>query len=133
MEQNKTSLGLEPNIEGLLCYLVGWITGVLFFLVEKENSFVRFHAMQSILVFGAITILHIVISIIQGILYFVFGGVSGYGIGVVITGIFGLIFTLISIFSLILWILLMYKAYQNESYKLPILGKIAENYAVTKK
>ncbi len=53
----KTSLGLEENIEGVLCYLLGFITGIAFYLLEKENKFVRFHAMQSIIVFGALFIL----------------------------------------------------------------------------
>jgi hypothetical protein len=48
----KASTGLEPNVAGLLCYLVGWITGLVFILIEKENQFVRFHAMQSIIIFG---------------------------------------------------------------------------------
>ena len=47
----KTSVGLQANVAGLLCYLVGWITGLIFFLIEKENKFVRFHALQSLITF----------------------------------------------------------------------------------
>jgi len=46
----KSSTGMQPNVAGLLCYLAGWITGLIFYLIEKENKFVRFHAMQSIIV-----------------------------------------------------------------------------------
>mgnify|MGYP001075015846 CR=1 FL=1 len=100
--------GLEPNVAGLLCYLFGWVSGLIFFLIEKD-SFVRFHAMQSIIVFGAITVL----SIIFGILFMVpfVGAILG---------------AILWIGTLILWILLMVKAYQGERFKLPIAGDIAE-------
>ena len=48
----KTSTGLEDNIAGLLCYVAGWVSGLIFLLIETENKFVRFHAVQSIIVFG---------------------------------------------------------------------------------
>jgi len=54
MSEKKSSTGLESNVAGLLSYLVGWITGLIFFLIEQEDEFVRFHAMQSIIVFGAV-------------------------------------------------------------------------------
>jgi uncharacterized membrane protein len=105
----KTSTGLEENVAGLLCYVLGWITGLVFFLIEKENKTVRFHAMQSIIVFGAITVVSIIVSWIP---------IVGYIIGV-----------LLSILALVLWILLMIKAYQGGKYKLPIAGDMAEKWA----
>ena len=50
----KTSTGLDENVAGLLCYVLGWVSGLVFILIEQENNFVRFHAMQSIIVFGAL-------------------------------------------------------------------------------
>jgi uncharacterized membrane protein len=102
----KTSTGLEENIAGLLCYLLGWVTGLIFLLIEKDNKFVRFHAMQSIIVFGLYTIVIIVLRFIPVI-------------GWVLSGILGLI-------ALILWIVLMVKAAQGEKYKLPWAGDLAE-------
>ena len=58
----KTSTGLDENIAGLLCYVLGWISGLVFILIEKENKFVRFHAIQSIIVFGAITVASFILS-----------------------------------------------------------------------
>ena len=52
----KSSTGLAENVAGLLCYVLGWVSGLVFILIEKENRFVRFHAIQSIYVFGVITI-----------------------------------------------------------------------------
>ena len=51
-----STTGLEPNVAGLLCYLGGWITGIVFLVIEQKNKFVRFHALQSIVTFGALTI-----------------------------------------------------------------------------
>jgi uncharacterized membrane protein len=109
MEEIKTTtaLGIDENIEGLLCYVLGFITGILFLILEKENKFVRFHAMQSTATF----IILFVVSIVFGIIPF---------IGWVIS-------PLIWLLSLILWLLLMYKAYKGEKYKLPVVGDFAES------
>ena len=109
MAGDKTSMGLEQNIAGLLSYVLGWITGLVFFLLEKENKFVRFHAMQSIIVFGGLTVISIVIGVIP---------LLGW-----------LVSSLLSILALVLWILLMIKAYQNVWFKLPLVGDLAEKYS----
>lgn len=112
----KTSLGLEENIEGALCYVLGWVTGLIFYLLEKENKFVRFHAMQSMLLFFPLWILS-----------FIFGGGLFFGVHFwYVFPIFVWISWLIWIIMLILWIVLIIKAYQHEMYKLPIIGDIAE-------
>jgi len=108
-QQGKSSTGLEQNIAGLLCYLAAWITGIIFLVIEKENKFVRFHAWQSIIVFGAITILSIVLGFIP-----IIGAIINW---------------ILSILAFILWIILMYKAYKGEMYKLPVAGQIAETQA----
>ena len=104
----KTSTGLEENVAGLLCYVLGWITGIVFLLIEKENKFVRFHAMQSIVVFGALTVISLILTWIPFV---------GWIIGVII-----------SILGVVLWILLMVKAYQGERYKVPWAGNMAEKW-----
>jgi uncharacterized membrane protein len=111
----KSSTGLEDNVAGLLCYLFGWITGLIFFLIEKDSKFVRFHAMQSIVVFGAISVAQIILSILTMI--------------PVIGWIFGIIMWLIWVLALILWIILMVNAYQGKKLKLAISGDIAEKHA----
>ena len=127
MEQDKTSMGMSPNVAGLLSYLLGWITGLVFFFGEKENRFVRFHAMQSIVVFGAITVIYIVLTIFQSILIAIAFG-AGATFLLVVTGFIGLLMTLLGIVSLVLWVLLMIMAYQNSTFKLPIAGNIAEKH-----
>jgi uncharacterized membrane protein len=104
--KNKTELGLEENIEGLLCYVLIWVSGLVMLLIEKKNKFVRFHAIQSIVVFLPLYLIGMIFATIPFI-----GGMISY-----------LIYTII----LILWIVLMIKAYQGEKFKIPIAGDIAE-------
>ena len=104
----KTSLGIDENVEALLSYLLGWVTGIIFLLIEKESRFVRFHAMQSVIVFLSITVLQLLLSFLP-----------------FLGGIFS---SLLGILAFILWIVLMIKAYQGEYYKVPIAGDLAESY-----
>lgn len=103
----KSSTGLDENIAGLLCYLGTFVTGIIFFLLEKKSTFIKFHAMQSIVLFVSLWIL-------------------GLGVGYV-PFVGGLLKGLISLGSFIMWIVLMIKAYQLERVKLPIVGEVAEN------
>ena len=104
--KGKTSTGMEQNLAGLLCYVLGWVTGIIFLLLEKDNRFVRFHAIQSIVVFGAFTVVEIILSFIPVV-------------GWILSSLLGLL-------AFILWIVLMVQAYGGKMYKLPIAGDIAE-------
>jgi uncharacterized membrane protein len=112
MVGEKTSMGMEQNVAGLLCYLVGWVSGLVFFLMEKENRFVRFHAMQSIVVSGALTILGLVLSPLL-----VFAPLLAV-----------LIWPVFYVLVVVLWIVLMVKAYQNKWFKVPWAGNFAEKH-----
>ncbi|MCX5701057.1 MAG: DUF4870 domain-containing protein [Candidatus Omnitrophica bacterium] len=104
--QGKTSIGMEANLAALLSYLLGFITGIVFYVLEKENKFVRFNAMQSIVVFAFLFVLNIVLNLLP-----IIGWILSAAIGVL---------------AIILWVVLMIKAYQGEYFKLPIAGDIAE-------
>ena len=108
--------GLQENVAGLLCYVLGWLTGLVFFLIDKR-SFVRFHAMQSMILFGALFVLQIVLGF-GGI----FGGVLGYAF-------LALVHSLLALLILICWILCMVNAYQGKRFKVPIVGDLAEHYS----
>lgn len=117
----QTSLGMDPNIAGLLSYVLGWVTGLIFFLIEKDNKFVRFHAIQSMIVFGALSVLQIVIGLFITTLAMMHLGA--------LIALFGLINSIVFLAGIVLWILMMVKAYQGEKFKLPIAGDIAEKNA----
>jgi uncharacterized membrane protein len=112
----KTTFGLDENVASAACYVLGWLTGIIFFLVEKDNKTVRFHGMQAILTFLPFSILIWLVNAI-------FFGTFTYGMW----GVWSLVITLIELVMLILWLFLMYKAYQGEKFLVPVVGAIAEN------
>jgi uncharacterized membrane protein len=109
--------GLAENVAGALCYVLGWITGLIFYFIDKR-PYVRFHAAQSIVVFGTLHILIIVLGIFFG-LSTVAAGLSGFSLGLGIL-------RLVQLASLVLWILLMIKAYQGERFRVPFAADLAE-------
>src|SRR5271163_2687765 len=112
-----TQSGLSENVAGLLCYVLGWITGLIFYFIDKR-PFVRFHAAQSIVVFGGLTIIRIILGVFFGISLFT-GGVAGFSMG-------WALYRLVNLVGLILWILLMIKAYQGERFRVPVAADLAE-------
>ena len=100
----------NEKIMGAVAYLGWWVTGVILLLVEKKNQFVRFHAMQSIMLFGSFTLLYIVLGIVP---------ILGWLIALILSPIIG-------IAAFVLWVILMWKAYSGEKYKLPYFGDSAE-------
>jgi uncharacterized membrane protein len=108
---------MAENIAGLLSYVLGWITGLIMYFVDKR-PYVRFHAAQSIVVFGALHILLFVFGMFFGISLLA-GGLAGFTVGYAIQ-------FLISIAAFVLWMLLMVKAYQGERFRVPLAADIAE-------
>ena len=99
--KEQSSTGLEENVAGFFCYLLGFVTGIVFLVVEKKSSFVKFHAKQSTITFLGLFVIILVI-----------GWIPVLG-------------TLVWIFTLILWLILMIEALQGKRYSLPIVGKMA--------
>lgn len=121
----KSSTGLEENIAALLAYVFGWVSGLVFFLIEKDSKLVRFHAMQSILFCVVIAVLCIVLWILS----FVFLVVAAM-LPDIMGSLMGLLATLLwlvfSVALLVAWILCLIRAYQGQYYKLPVVGNMAE-------
>jgi uncharacterized membrane protein len=114
------SSGMANNVVGLLCYIAGWITGLIFLLIEpyKNDKFVRFHAFQSIFFNVSLIPLYIVFIILGFILGAIHLGILMLPLWLLMAvGIFGT------------WIFLMFKAYNNETFKLPIIGQLAAKQA----
>ena len=109
MQGKKTSTGLDEHLEGMLCYAGLWVTGLVFLIIETDNKFVRFHAIQSLVAFGLLTIGWAILASIPV--------VGAYFVSIVGLGIFAL------------WIAMMYRAYLGYTYKLPFAGNIAERYS----
>jgi uncharacterized membrane protein len=103
---SESSTGLDPKVGGLLCYLLGAVTGIVFLVIEKQNADIRFHAYQSTATFVALFVLSLAFGVIP------------------VVGPIGQ--TLLAPVTLILWIVLMVKAFQGERFKLPVVGDWAE-------
>ncbi len=108
----KTKIGLEENVAGLLCYVFGFFSGIIMFAIERDNKFVKFHALQSLVVFLGLWIISIFIGLVP------------------IIG--GLIALLIMFLSLFLWIFLMIKAFKGEKYMVPVAGDFVEGTLMSK-
>ncbi len=105
----ETSVGLSANVAGLLCYVLGWITGIIFLVIENKSKFVKFHAWQSIMTFGVLSVVQIIVSLIP---------------------LVNLILTpIVWILMLVLWIILMIQAGSGKMWKLPWAGNWAEKQA----
>jgi uncharacterized membrane protein len=111
-----TSTGIEPNVAAALSYILGLITGIIFLVLEKDNRFIRFHAAQSIAVSLIITAISIGVSLISGILAFIpiLGWIAVF-----------LLTVGLAIGTFVLWVVLMWRAYQGEEWEVPIAAGIA--------
>lgn len=103
----KTASGMDENVAGALAYALGWITGAALLLTEPTNKFVRFHALQSVIVFAGLSVAWFIAVSIPLLGWFV-------------------AFIIIPPLSAVLWLLLMYRAYQGQRYKVPFAGEIAD-------
>ncbi len=115
-----SSTGLDPKVAATLTYLMGWLTGLLFLVLERENRYVRFHAMQSIVGLGGLWAL--------GMAFWMLAVVSIL-LGDVAARFLVSVAQLVWVAGLIAWLICLFKAYAGERWKLPIAGNIAERLA----
>jgi uncharacterized membrane protein len=119
----ESSTGLTANVAGLLCYVAGWITGIIFVVLEKKSTFVKFHAWQSIVVFGALTVIQIILSMIGAVALAPLLPIIGLWWFAHVLGI------IVWVITVGLWIALMLLAYQGKMWKVPLAGDWAEKQA----
>lgn len=117
-----TAAGMQENVASALCYVLGWITGIVFLVMApyNQNRNIKFHAWQSIFFFGGVTVLSIILSIISGIIL-----TSSFGLW----SIFRMIILVFDLAVLAAWLFLMFKAYNNQRFVLPVVGPLAEKQA----
>lgn len=109
-----TSTDPNRNLVAALSYLLGFITGAVILLVEADDKYIRFHAMQSTIVFGGLFLLNIFVAVL-------FSQIRFLG---VVANIIG---TLITVLALVVWVVSMVRAYQGKVFKWPIVGNLAES------
>jgi uncharacterized membrane protein len=106
---DRTALGCDANVAAALAYVLGWISGVVVLASERQNRFVRFHALQSILVFGGLSLAWFLCLSLP------FGWLIS--------------FIVLPPISAVLWLILMFKAYKGQRMKLPYVGDVAEAHS----
>ena len=128
VQATKSSTGLDENVAALLSYIFGWVSGLIFFLIEKDSRLVRFHAMQSILLNVLLIILWFVVWILTVILWIAAAAI-GDVVGAIVSILSTLIFVVFGVGALIAVIMCLVKAYQSQYFKLPIIGNFAEKFS----
>ena len=124
----KSSTGMDENLAALLSYVFGWISGLVFFLIEKDSRLVRFHAMQSLLLSAAGAILFIAFWILSVLSIVIASQISGL-LSFLVNLIVGLVAFVIGIGFLVGVIMCLIKAYQGQYFKLPVIGNFAEKFS----
>lgn len=124
MMNQMTTLGMSARLERVLTYSLGWVTGIIFFFLEKNRS-VRWHAAQSMITFGLLSILMLGVTFLKGLLGAIVGWIpllgwfTGAALSLVVTGLLWV--------TVILWVWLMVMAFVREDYSLPIIGGWVRN------
>jgi len=124
----KSSTGLDENIAALLAYIFHWVSGLIFFLIEKESRLVRFHAMQSILLSVVVAVVVIALLIISFIVGLISTQLPGF-LGTIVSLVIWLVWMVLWFGVLIAWIICLVKAFQSQYFKLPIIGNFAEKFS----
>ena len=128
VQATKSSTGLDENIAALLSYVFGWVSGLIFFLIEKDSRLVRFHAMQSLLLSGVGIVFGIAIWIVSVVLLIVSSQISGL-LSTLISLVTTLLLFVFFVGILIAVIMCLIKAYQGQYFKLPVVGNFAEKFS----
>jgi uncharacterized membrane protein len=131
VQSGKSSTGLDENIASLITYLAGWVSGLIFFLIEKDSRLVRFHAMQSILLNVLIIIVAVIFGVVITVLVIVLGMISDT-LAALTSLLSGLLWLVLVLGILIVWVMCLIKAYGGQMYKLPIIGNYAEKFSAPK-
>jgi len=112
-----TSTGLNARTEALLSYVLGWFSGLIFFVIERKNRFVRFHAAQSFIFFGIVSVVYIVIRLLSIIPV----------LGFLLSPVLGCATLILLIPAALIWVLLMIQAYRGVNFRLPIISGYADS------
>ena len=117
---SSSSRGLDTRLETMLCYLGWWVTGLVFLFIERRDPAVRFHAAQSLVVFGALTVAMLLSGGVSAVVFvvattrFQMAQAIGYAIWFA---------------AVLLWLFLLMKTWRGETWRVPIAGDLAMKIA----
>jgi len=127
-QAGKSSTGLDENIAALLSYVFGWVSGLIFFLIEKDSRLVRFHAMQSLLFNVLAAVIAIALWIVLFVVFLIVSQVSG-ALATILSLISVLVWLVFGVAILAGWVLCLVKAFGGQYFKLPVIGNFAEKFS----
>src|SRR5258708_37696005 len=115
MMRSRTTLGLDERLERVLAYSLGWLSGLILFFLEKDRT-VRWHAAQSMVTFGTLSLLMFVVSVLRGIFghIFLLSLLTNFGLGLLLNILWWAV--------VILWVWLMAMAWMRPDYRLPFVS-----------
>ena len=128
VQTTKSSTGLDENIAALLSYVFGWVSGLIFFLMEKDSRLVKFHAMQSILLNAVAIVFGIVLWIGWIVVALVLSQVSDV-LASLVSIVMGLLMFVLYVGVFIAFVMCLIKAYQKQYFKIPVIGNFAEKFS----
>jgi uncharacterized membrane protein len=125
---DESESGLDGNVAGALSYLFGFVSGLIFYLIEKDDPFVRWHAAQSMAFSGVLIVTYIALTFLGTVVSVAaFSGSTGaFLIGSLFSLILGLVWLVVALGGFVAWVYLMIKAYQGKTPRIPIAAKIAD-------
>ena len=128
VQTTKSSTGLDDNVAALLSYIFGWVSGLIFFIMEKDSRLVRFHAMQSILLNATALVVGIALWV-AWVVVAIIGAMISESLGALFGFLFGLLIVVFYIAIFVAVILCLIKAYGRQYFKLPVIGNFAEKFS----
>jgi uncharacterized membrane protein len=120
VSESTTSTGVDPRLSSLLCYTAWWVSGLIFLIIEQQHREVRFHAAQSLILFGGLSAVIATLSLLSVVMLMVSGGAFQAARMLVYVVWFG---------AVVLWLVLMYRTYQGQTWRVPIAGDLAAKLA----
>lgn len=128
---DESESGLDGNVAGTLSYLFGFVSGLIFYLIEKDDSFVRWHAAQSMAFSGVLIVAYIALTFLGTVVSVAAfsGSTGGFLIGSLFSLILGLVWLVVALGGFVAWVYLMVKAYQGETPRMPVAAGIADKLA----
>lgn len=121
MMNRMTTLGLNERLERVLAYAFGWVSGIILFLLEKNRS-VRWHALQSMITFGTLSVVMLIVSLLRFYLSWIplISLVTNPGLGLLLSILWWV--------TIGLWLWLMLMAWFQPNYRLPIIGNLVSSW-----
>lgn len=120
MTESTTSTGVDARLSSLLCYAAWWVSGLIFLIIEQQHRDVRFHAAQSLVLFGGFSVLIAALS---------FGSVAMLMVSSGAFQVARMLVYLVWLLAVVLWLVLMYRTYQGETWRVPLAGNLAAKIA----